>query len=359
MLNKIREDVTARGLSLNRLPKWVRSSRVRIGEVGNSTIFLFEDSNTNSDVFKEEGRAKSDVQFILNLPGGRPRGYSLDISRKFEARMDMGVLVLEGEYEPGTDKLTIFNIPAEDICLTNAGYTRYHIPIALVNILLKLTLQKETLASRFVPLAIVLNRHDVSDIGRFIEKNIPNIVDSLATLHDSKYGAQLTAAKDFHRALQTTKEKSVIVLGSYGLPEANLMRVREYLLSRKYEAWLLKELPEVPSMSLEEKCRTWCGASKFCVIVDEVASGHIAEYGMLKSQRTIIALIRREGECSTHMIGDEGEVDYNFIRVFEFRNDPLEVIDSVIDWAEELTRKRIIAYGESYPWRPGKVNRSS
>jgi len=60
----------------------------------------------------------------------------------------------------------------------------------------------------------------------------------------------------------------VVVFGSYAEPEySELIRVRDYLRT-EYRAVLIKELPEIPSMSLEEKVRLWASASRFCVMVD-------------------------------------------------------------------------------------------
>jgi len=50
------------------------------------------------------------------------------------------------------------------------------------------------------------------------------------------------------------------------------------------------------------------------------------------------------------MIGDEHLVDYNFIRVFEFEDSPLEVLDEAIKWAETFAMKRAEQYEKYYPW---------
>ena len=89
-------------------------------------------------------------------------------------------------------------------------------------------------------------------------------------------------------------------------------------------------------------------------MIDREPSGHIAEYEWMKSQRTILAFVRQRGKGSTNMIGDEYIVDYNFLNLFEFENSPLEVLDSVILWAEDMIRQRIQGYEREYPWRRGK-----
>jgi hypothetical protein len=104
-------------------------------------------------------------------------------------------------------------------------------------------------------------------------------------------------------------------------------------------------------MSNEDKVRLWTIASRYCVMVDRSASGHIAEFMILKEQRSILALLRRLGSGSTFMIGDAALVDANYIRILEFENSPIEVLNEAIDWAEGVARIRSEAYDKAYPWR--------
>jgi hypothetical protein len=130
-----------------------------------------------------------------------------------------------------------------------------------------------------------------------------------------------------------------------------LFRVRDYLIAKDYDAYLLRDLPEHPSMSLEEKVKLWSLASRFCVMIDREPSGHLVEYPYVKSVRAILALLRPESKGSTYMIGDDQITDFGYINVFDFKNSPLEVIDIAIAWAEELVKKRIEKYKKAYPWR--------
>jgi len=51
------------------------------------------------------------------------------------------------------------------------------------------------------------------------------------------------------------------------------------------------------------------------------------------------------------MIGDESIADINYIKIFEFETSPLQIIDTAMDWAEELVKNRIQGYKKAYPWR--------
>ena len=142
------------------------------------------------------------------------------------------------------------------------------------------------------------------------------------------------------------------MLGKDTGPELlRLKQLRDALKGRGYGASFIKELPEIPMMSNEEKVRMWSMASRFCVMIDDVPSGHIAEYQILKSQRSILALLRPRGRGSTFMIGDDPIVDTNHIAVFEFDHTPLAKVDEAIEWAEAIAKTREDGYGAAYPWR--------
>jgi hypothetical protein len=130
-----------------------------------------------------------------------------------------------------------------------------------------------------------------------------------------------------------------------------LIQVRDYLKGKGYDAELIRDLPEIPMMSNEEKVRLWALVSRFVVMVDRVPAGHLAEYQMLKEQRTITAFLRPIGSGSTYMIGDEALVDINYVHLFEFTDTPLGILDLVQAWAEKIAEQRATAYNKAYPWR--------
>jgi hypothetical protein len=141
-------------------------------------------------------------------------------------------------------------------------------------------------------------------------------------------------------------------LGKDSGPElSELLEVRDFLRGRSYDADLIKDLPEIPMMSNEEKVRLWALVSRFCVMIDRAATGHIAEYSFLREQRSILAMLRPHGSGSTYMIGDDHLVDLNFINVYEFEKTPLKILGNAVDWAEGIAADRSEAYGKAYPWR--------
>jgi UDP-N-acetylglucosamine 3-dehydrogenase len=149
-----------------------------------------------------------------------------------------------------------------------------------------------------------------------------------------------------------TKENTVIVFGHDSDPQSlsEMFQVRDYLKSKNYESYLLKELPDHPLMSNEEKARYWALASRFCVMIDRSPSGHIAEYIFLREDRVILAFLRPKDKGSTYMIGDES-IERENIRLFEFGNSPIRPLDEAIIWAEKFAEKKIAALKDAYPWR--------
>lgn len=328
------------------MPKWVKSANIKLARLNNSILILFEESFTDEDKLIYCGEVKSDVQFLLDLPKFIPETACFRAPRK----PDGGLIIFHGEY--GEGKKVVFDIVSGRSALFDVGYVNYHTPIAIINIFIRLISSDEIIAIRFVPFAIFIHMKDLSNFESFWDKCTPHIQDSLKFIHDSEAGDFYQFQAEHKKVFQISKEKSVIVLGKYSNNEMEeLFQVRDYLKTKGYDAYLIIELPEYPMMSNEEKVRLWTIASRFCVMIDRKASGHLAEYQYLKEQRTILALLRPKGKGSSYMIGDEHLVDFNYINLFEFEKSPLEVIDDAIDWAEKLVKERMEKYGKTYPWR--------
>lgn len=155
-------------------------------------------------------------------------------------------------------------------------------------------------------------------------------------------------AKDFAQS----KKSSVIVLGKDNGPELEpMLQVRDYLRSRSYDAWLIKELPEIAMLTNEEKVRLYTLSARFNVMIDQTAAGHIVEYLINREDRSILAVLRPVRSGSTWMIGDDPLVDVNFIKIFEFEGTPVQQVDNAIQWAEKIAQARADAYNKAYPWR--------
>lgn len=148
-------------------------------------------------------------------------------------------------------------------------------------------------------------------------------------------------------AITQLKKNSVIVLGK---DSPLLRRVRDELKTLNYESFLIKEQPDLPDQTPEEKVKLYSLISKFAVMEDSFASGHIAEFEYCKNNRVILALLRQKGEGSTWMIGDAGIVDMNYIKSFEYTEKNLhDVLAEASQWAESFSKRRADAYKDYFP----------
>jgi hypothetical protein len=317
------------------LPKWVESANVKFVKLNNSNLFLFEDSPKKGDTFIDCGRVKSDLQFFLELPEYIPKGAI------FKAPRGRGIVILEGEYSK--EKKVVFNIISSNSALFNVGYVNCHSPLAIVNIFIQQSVDGNVSAIRFVPFAIYIHDDDFVDFENFWKKCTPHVQNNLLNLHNSKAGDYYQLTEECNRGILVSKERSVIVFGKYSNPEMlrELHKVRDYLIAKAYDAYLLRELPEHPSMALEEKVKLWALASRFCVMIDREPSGHLVEYPYLKSVGTTFAVLRPKGKGSTSMIERERSPD---IKVFEFNRSPLEKLDNVMTWAEKMVKEKLVLH---------------
>ncbi|MCL0064619.1 hypothetical protein M1N84_01800 [Dehalococcoidia bacterium] len=345
-LGRLRGTVKRRSLRNTRLPPWLRATKVRAGWINDSLVAAFEDT-TERDRYQILGSVHADTMVLLNIQDFVPSAACL------KAQDAEGLIILSGQYQDWTR--TIVNLTGEQPALFDCGYAGYHGPRALFNLFLQHSpagSEVGPVATRFVPFALYVHRSDAIDPARVWRLCEQHLMDLLVQIHDSEQGdfyeRLLGPATDF----AMTKESSVVVLGKDSGTELDeLIQVRDYLRGRGYNAQLIRYLPEISEMSNEEKVRLWTLSSRFCVMVDRIPAGQIAEYLMLRGQRSILAVLRPFQSASTHMIGDDTLVDINFIRIFEFEQTPLTVLDDVIAWAEEIARTRSKAYDKTYPWR--------
>jgi hypothetical protein len=355
LLTTLRADVSARSLDFDRLPPWVRSARIRFGWINSSVVAVLEESPSGADQYRMRGAVDSDVVILLDTKNFEPSGASL------EAGSNPGPLSLMGGYpDPHGSRMVL---TTAQHAFFDCGHAGYHGPRILWDLFFELAPETATFGPvevRFIPFGIYLHEQDLTSIPYLWERLGPHILEHFAVLHDSPVGdyyarlnTRTTALTRSAGPLALAKESGVIVLGSYSPPDllTELTQVRDSLRVKGYDAQLIKDLPELAMMSNEEKVRLWTIASRYCVMVDRSASGHIAEFMILKEQRSILALLRRLGSGSTFMIGDAALVDANYIRILEFENSPIEVLNEAIDWAEGVARIRSEAYDKAYPWR--------
>jgi len=346
-LFNLRRVVSQNNLGLSRLPPWVTVARIRVGWVNDSLVYVFEDV-LSRDIYEIRGSVKADTAVLLNIGDFIPKAPSLS------ARKDTnGMIILEGAY--GDKKRTIFNLIDKTPAFFNCGYDGYHGPIGLLNIFMQHCpggAGTGPVAVRYIPFALYVHENDTADPDKLWNSCQQHLINALIRIHNSQTGDFYARLKSRGTAFALNKLSGVIVLGKdTGAELHELIQVRDYLKGIGYDAELIKDLPEIPMMSNEEKVRLWGLVSRFVVMVDRSPAGHLAEYIILREQRTILALLRPRGHGSTYMIGDDQLVDSNAVHLFEFDGSPLETLDPVKKWAEMTVQKRAFQYNKAYPWR--------
>jgi hypothetical protein len=318
-----------------------------MGWINDSIVIVYEDApQPQNDTHEILGPVGADTVVLLNIDNFQPLGASL------QARESRAFLVMTGTY--GQGKRSVIVLQSERPALFDCGYAGYHGPRALLNLFIQHSPDDSTgpVAMRFVPFAMYVHAADAADPMSLWRRCEEHLMRNLVNIDDSESGNFYENLQGRVKTFALNKKTGVIVLGKDSGPELKeLFEVRDFLRGSGYDADLIKDLPEIPMMSNEEKVRLWALVSRFCVMIDRVPTGHLAEYPFLREQRSILAALRPRGSGSTYMIGDDHLVDLNEVKVYEFEETPLHVLGDVIDWAEGIAADRAEAYGKAYPWR--------
>lgn len=148
------------------------------------------------------------------------------------------------------------------------------------------------------------------------------------------------------------KQRQVVILGKDTGPESERLRwIAEILLELGYEPVIVKDEPDIPEISNEEKVLVFMNTSRFAVVENSFASGEIAELKMSSANRIISACVRETGRGSTWMLSGY-PVDFNFIQEFEYDGSHESLrrsLQQATKWAEDRIVERRKYYQANYP----------
>jgi len=183
-------------------------------------------------------------------------------------------------------------------------------------------------------------------------ENLRAHVETLRGLTESGYLDAL-AGDDFAQladALDTvieTIDSTVLLLGTG--TDAEMTDLQARLEQRGYDATVADDLPGADEQLPEEHAATYMMVSKFSVLVDRDASARLTEYETAKAHHNVLArLVPSDVERDTHLLGGHDE-DAEYIRSFEFEDDPSEVFDEAVEWAESVVQERRQSYRARLP----------
>lgn len=324
-----------RKINSHRVPRWVLATKVRYGFVHETVVAVFEDSLGN-DTFQCRGSVSADTVVLYDVPNFQCSGVTLPIISH-----DSDMTIWKGRAE----NHNIFTQLGVHPALFSFGFRGSHEPFAAFNLfLMHVPDYAENMSdgsARFVPLVLYIHKSDLEESDQFITMSSEKLGSYLAEVAGSPEGEYYEYRYWRYSSCALDKKSGVIIFGKDSETELDeMIKTREYMRVRGYNADLIRHLAEFPMMSNEEKVRLWAASSRFCIMIDRVASGHVKEYEILKQQRTILAVLRQKGKGSTFMIGDD-TVDINFIKIFEFEVSPIECLEKVMQWAQSVIDSRI------------------
>jgi hypothetical protein len=345
-LRLVRDQVRRSGLKTTRLPGWVTAAHVTFGWQGQTAVVEIDTSASGSDRFDRFGTMRSDAELIFrtvvadtpsqaHLPG--------------HATGEKGNLTIEGEFD-GTSIMKLRTSQSFVDC--RSVRPRHH--LFCLHLAFQLVHHEDpdqVLGFRFMPLIAYVHKEHLAAMEMPVA-SLRWLADLFPRYSNSAEGEREEQRQQQVEVFRATKQRTVIVLGSYHPPHSGeLASLRDDLKRRGYDAKLISDLPDLPSESNAQKVQNWTSAARFAVMIDRDPAGHLAEYELLRAQQTILALFRPTTGGSSWMIGDDEEVDVNFIRTFHFQRSPLETMERAVEWAERIARKREDAFNRRYPWR--------
>jgi hypothetical protein len=152
--------------------------------------------------------------------------------------------------------------------------------------------------------------------------------------------------------ISQSRKKQVLILGKdTGEELQRLIDICDLTREFGYEPLLVKDYPDIPELSNEEKVRVFADASRFVILENSFPAGQIAELKMCSTNRIVTASLREKGKGSSFMVTDYFK-DYDFMEEFVYELDSIQLIlKKALDWAEKKIQERIHYYDNLYPWR--------
>ena len=147
----------------------------------------------------------------------------------------------------------------------------------------------------------------------------------------------------------------VLLLGKDTGPELAQLRLIQHLLRKRgCPSILVKDLPNVPTESLEQKVIRVASQASYTILESSTPAGQIAELQALAGVRTPVAVIRQRGRGATWMQADYHR-DFAFIQNFEYDELDDRLLSEIDDWMNGYLRERAAYFDRLFPWRRGST----
>jgi hypothetical protein len=330
-------------------PAGFRLRALRLAWIESTLVVVASDSR-GIDRFIWSPRSDSDTSLLLGTAPLQP------LAAVLEPPEEPVVLVGETEerLEPGKRSVIRLTGARRSLFALRAA----HAPFALFNLYLQTYASEEAEPDAMALIPFVFYIHEVdlaSPFGGQMSRFADVVAEALSKVSRTvgEFYSHLHYVDTLQEHIRVSKERSVLVLGSYAEPHmTELRQVQASLHALAYDGLVLSDLIEIPVQSVEEKLRMWAAVARFSVMIDRQPGGHLSEYLCLREQRTVLGICRTSPP-STYMIGDDNLVDINHFKVFpiERGESAAGLVPDVARWAEDHLAHRASAYAGAYPWR--------
>lgn len=148
---------------------------------------------------------------------------------------------------------------------------------------------------------------------------------------------------------------SILVLGPDSSSQhiAKLKKIQEAISLLGYNSILVREQEELGHETLEQKLLRLALLTRFAIVEDSIAAGHIDELSLITRSRVTVAVLREHGKAGTWMQSDY-DIDFP-VKYFNYSStiadDLSRAVSKSVDWAERKLRNRRELLGKLYPWR--------
>lgn len=344
-----REITSKRRLDPDRLPPWVQSASIKAASYRGQNLLLISDGEDGDD-FEYYDDVVSDTELFFDINYENVNQSALELPEHSPENQN-GVVFTTLTGQRGEDGGSTINIPPEVMLLASQPHEIPN-PFSLSNLFLQLDDDGDSISTSFIPAALYIHDAFFDKPDDLIKSSAKELYGIIEKTYRSGWGDYYETKTTRRQNILSRVDDTAIVLGKYdsGELERQLEEVSNALEARGYQAPLIKDLPSHPSHSMPRKVKLWTIASRFCVVIDREPSGHLVEHSGLKDEEILLAVLRKKGSGSTRMIGHE-EFSSKYIRVFEFEDSPVQVIDDVITWVESEIEEFEDYYSDLYDWR--------
>jgi hypothetical protein len=168
-LGRIRSSIADLSIDTNRLPNWVKSTRIRAGWINDSLIAIFDDSQ-GKDSFSFKGSIGADMVLFFEVDNYMSK------AAIFQSKKNTALTTIVGEVAESGN--TTIEIVGEHLAMFDCGYVGYHGPLAISNMFLQLKPEENAIpvATRLLQLAIYGHKKDVEEkrnSGICVKRGLP------------------------------------------------------------------------------------------------------------------------------------------------------------------------------------------